>query len=73
MILERTSPITRNKNTMEFAETYADAISTWFNTPSHERPLIQDAFPDMTANQREFILSGITPDEWDDTFMVDDD
>ena len=30
--------------------------------------LIQDAFPNLNAEQREFILSGITPQEWNDTF-----
>lgn len=27
-------------------------------------PLIQDAFPDLSEDDREFILSGITPEEW---------
>lgn len=35
--------------------------------------LIQDAFPNLTPNQREFILSGITPEEWDATFADNDD
>ena len=26
--------------------------------------LIQDAFPTLNADQREFILTGITPEEW---------
>jgi len=30
--------------------------------------LIQDAFPNLSVEQREFILSGITPQEWNDTF-----
>lgn len=25
---------------------------------------IQDIFPDMTAEQREFLMTGLTPDEW---------
>ena len=35
--------------------------------------LIQDAFPNLTADQREFILTGITKEEWDDTFAGIDD
>lgn len=27
--------------------------------------LIQDAFPRLTAEQREFLLTGITPEEWE--------
>lgn len=30
--------------------------------------LIQNAMPDLTPDQREFIKTGITPDEWDTMF-----
>lgn len=30
--------------------------------------LVQDAFPNLSADDREFIMTGITPDEWDETF-----
>lgn len=30
--------------------------------------LIQDAFPNLTPDEREFILTGITPEEWDSVF-----
>jgi hypothetical protein len=33
--------------------------------------LIQDAMPHLTANQREFIMTGI-PDEWDAAFGEDE-
>ena len=33
--------------------------------------LIQTAYPELTPDQREFILSGITPDEWEATFGGD--
>lgn len=29
---------------------------------------IQDVMPYLNDNDREFILSGITPEEWDDAF-----
>jgi hypothetical protein len=34
--------------------------------------LIQDAFPMLDAGQREFIKTGITPQEWD-TMLGDDE
>lgn len=34
--------------------------------------LIQDAFPTLSAEDREFILSGITPEEWNETFGFGD-
>lgn len=30
--------------------------------------MIQDAFPDLTADEREFLKSGITAEEWNQTF-----
>ena len=35
--------------------------------------LIQIAFPDLTADQREFILTGITKEEWDELFKETDE
>ena len=29
---------------------------------------VMDAFPHFDENQREFLLTGTTPDEWDDLF-----
>jgi hypothetical protein len=30
--------------------------------------LIQDAMPNLSADDREFIMTGITPEEWSGTF-----
>ena len=32
------------------------------------RYLIQDVFPDLTREEREFMKTGITPDEWNQMF-----
>lgn len=29
---------------------------------------IQNAMPELTADEREFLLTGMTPEEWDATF-----
>ena len=60
----RKSAITRKINTMELPITqeHLDMYETVGDI------LIQDAFPNLNAEQREFILSGITPQEWNDTF-----
>jgi hypothetical protein len=34
---------------------------------------IQDNFPDFTADEREQMISGITPDEWDEMFGGEDE
>lgn len=33
--------------------------------------LLQDAFPNITPAEREFIKTGITPEEWDQYFGKD--
>jgi len=35
--------------------------------------LIQDALKDVSPADREFIMTGITPEEWDATFSTEDD
>ena len=39
-------------------------IEYWIDTCM----LVQDAFPQLDDDQREFLISGITPEEWDATF-----
>lgn len=35
--------------------------------------LIQNAFPNLTDSEREFILTGATDEEWDQAFPDEDD
>ena len=37
-----------------------------------EGMLIQQAMPNLTADEREFIKTGITPQEWSDIFGDED-
>lgn len=34
--------------------------------------LIQAVFPNLSAGEREFLINGITPEEWNKTFGEDD-
>jgi len=34
--------------------------------------LVQDAFPHFTPDQREFLISGSTPDEWNELFSEEE-
>jgi len=40
---------------------------------SSDRPLIQDALSDLTLDQREFLMSGFTPAEWENLYCEDND
>lgn len=46
----------------EYSVTLSDADFRLLLSP--ECPLIQDALPNYTADQREFIMTGITPAEF---------
>jgi hypothetical protein len=69
--LARVSPVSGRMNTVEIPcsiEAYAIGYAAW-----KKGALIQDAFPFLPASIREFIMSGITPQEWDDMFGSADD
>jgi hypothetical protein len=65
MKITRVSPFSNKKTTLEIAVT-AKQIASW-----EKGELIQDAMPNLTPAEREFIKMGIAPDEWDDIFGVD--
>ena len=45
-------------------------IATWLYKRSNK--LIQDEFPNMTPDDREFLMTGITPEEWKAMFPKGD-
>jgi len=49
-----------------------DALDRW-ERQGRDAPLIQDAFPGLSKDDREFILSGSTPEEFEAAFSDDDD
>jgi hypothetical protein len=65
MKITRVSPFSNKKSTLEIDVT-ARQIASW-----EKGELIQDAMPNLTPAEREFIKTGVTPDEWDDIFGVD--
>lgn len=62
MFITRTSPITGKANimTLNISETQMD---DWENGS-----LIQDAMPNLNSDQREFLMTGLTPQDWDYLF-----
>jgi hypothetical protein len=62
MIIERESPFSGNKNRMDIHVTL-EQINAW-----RGGELIQNAMPNVSADEREFIKTGITPEEWENTF-----
>jgi len=63
MLITRTSPFSGNTNSMEI-EITIEQLRSW----RQDGILIQDAMPNLSADEREFIKTGITPEEWDSAF-----
>ena len=59
----RVSPLTGKTNIMEIDITL-DQLRQW----EKGLGLIQDIMPNLTDSEREFIMSGMTDDDWDEAF-----
>jgi len=62
MIISRRSPIDGETYTM-YMEITEEEIARW-----QGGELIQNVWPHLSADQREFLISGITPNQWKDMF-----
>jgi hypothetical protein len=62
MLIAKTSSLTSRTHEMEI-DVSDKQIALWM-----EGALIQDVMPNLTPDEREFIMTGITPAEWDEAF-----
>ena len=62
MKIHRISQLTGKAHVMEIPITQ-DQINAWM-----DGGMIQNVAPELTPDQREFIISGITKEEWDEAF-----
>lgn len=69
MQITRTSPFTGKVHTQEI-DVSERQIKRWIEGDS-----IQNVMPQLSADEREFIKTGIVPEEWEETFgkEADDD
>jgi hypothetical protein len=63
MLVTMTS-ILSGKTTTRDIDVEPEQVKAWQNGM-----LIQDAMPELSAPDREFIMSGITQEEWDGIFQ----
>ncbi len=59
MLITKQSVMTGEKNTMLLPVTN-EQIERW-----QDGELIQNVFPHLSPSEREFLISGVTPEEWD--------
>jgi len=65
MLVYRTNIITDEVKSMDLPVTQKQ-LDIYENTNT----LVQDVFPDLTADQREFLISGMTPNDF--TLLCED-
>lgn len=62
MFIKRISQLTGRHHTRDIP-VEREQLQAW-----SEGMLIQEAMPQVNANDREFLMTGIIPEEWDDAF-----
>lgn len=67
MKITKTSLLTGITRTIELDIT-KEQYQAWQNGE-----LIQDAMPNLTAEQREFLISGATQEEWDEAYPEEEE
>ena len=59
MLITKTSMLSGNTSSMDI-DVNQDQIDLW-----QGGSLIQNVMPDLSADEREFIMTGVTPEEWE--------
>lgn len=63
MKVTRTSPFSGQEHTLDL-----DVTQDQLDRYDRREDLVQRIFPRLSPEDREFIMTGITPKEWKDTF-----
>jgi len=67
MLITRTSPITGRQNTLDL-DISTDSLLKW----QSGLLLVQEAFPVLTADEREFLISGCTKEDWETLYGAEE-
>lgn len=68
MKLTKISISSHRENTLDIPTLDEKQYEQWVSQPRKTRPYVQEAFPHLTAAEREFILSGTTSEEFHELF-----
>lgn len=71
--ITKQSPMTDQWHTLLINQYEQEDFERRYLAWSHGKLLIQEAFPDLSEGQREFIKTGITTAEWDKYMGIDDE
>ncbi len=60
----RTNKYTGENAFMDMAVN-AEKVAQFEKTPPEQRPSVSDVFPELSTQEREFLNTGVTPEQWD--------
>jgi hypothetical protein len=63
MLIEKVSQLSGKKSSMEL-----DVTQEQLDLYAKGVEKVQDVFPNLSPSEREFLMTGITPNEWDGLF-----
>jgi len=68
MLVRKTSQISKTESVMDLDITFGqlERIENRYET----KELIQDIVPNLSKEEREFLMTGITPKEWNQMFNM---
>ena len=72
MIITKFCEITQSTNSMNLDITQEEYNSFLSKKPT-ERDNIQDIFPNLTDDEREFLITGLTPEDWNNIFSDEEE
>lgn len=68
MLVTRTSQLTGKQHSMEIEVTEEEIFR--IDNRFYSGELIQNIIPHVPQEKREFLMSGITPEEWEDLLWI---
>ena len=68
MLITRTSQLTGKRHEMDIPITEEEVFR--IDNRFHSGELIQNIVPSLPPEQREFLMTGATPEEWEDLLWI---
>jgi len=68
MKIKRRSILTGVERELDIPAVTEERMKEWRPGEGQVGKPVQEVFPELTADQREFLLSGVTREEWDEHF-----
>jgi hypothetical protein len=74
MKVTRKSAFTGVEHTIDLPTVTEERLARcWRFNPNGKGKHIQEVFPELTADEREFLMTGVTAEEWAEAFPKEDE